>query len=92
MSFVEDFTVFFADFGVQATHTGGAVTVIFDRAHIEAMGGEVSGTGPIALAVTADVASFTPNATSITIGGIAYTVRDIQPDGTGMSLLVLEVA
>lgn len=98
MAFVEDFTVFFQDFGVTATPNAGApVTVIFDRAQIEAMGGDISGTSPVALAVSADVSSWTPNTTTVVISGAAagngnYTLRDIQPDGTGLSVLVLEAA
>lgn len=91
MAFVEDFTVFFEDFGVIATpNVGAAITVIFDRAHIEAMGGDVSGTRPLALAVSADVSNFVANSTTLTISAVAYTVRDTEPDGTGLSLLVLE--
>lgn len=91
MAFVEDFTVFFEDFGVTATpNVGSAITVIFDRAHIEAMGGDISGTQPIALAVSADVASLASNSSTLAISGTTYRVRDIQPDGTGLSVLVLE--
>jgi hypothetical protein len=91
MAFTEDFTVFFADFGVPATPNAGAnITVIFDRAHIQAMGGEISGTGPIALAVSADVSTFVAHTTTLTIAGNTYTLRDLQPDGTGLTLLVLE--
>lgn len=91
MAFVEDFEIFFADFGVVAAPAAGEpITVIFDRAHVEAMGGDISGTQPVALAVSADVSSFEPRSTQLTIEGITYTVIDIQPDGTGMSQLVLE--
>jgi hypothetical protein len=93
MAFVEDFTVFFEDFGVAATPAaGGDITVIFDRAHIEAMGGDISGTQPVALAVSADVSSYQPNVSTLTIAGVLYRVRDMQPDGTGLSLLVLEAS
>lgn len=93
MAFTEDLTVFFADFGVTATPDVGAdVTVIFDRAHIEMMGGDISGTRPVALAVSADVSSWTSNSTRLAIGGTTYILRDIQPDGTGLSLLLLEAA
>lgn len=91
MAFVEDLTVFFPDFGVPATPGSGAdITVIFDRAHIETMGGDISGTKPLALAVSADVATFVCNTTTLTIAGNTYTLRDMHPDGTGMTLLVLE--
>lgn len=89
MAFVEDFAVFFADFGVIATPGVGApITVIFDRAHIEAMGGDISGTQPVALAVSSDVSAYVAHQTVLTIGGTAYTLHDVQPDGTGLSLLM----
>lgn len=91
MAFTEDFTVFFEDFGVTATPgSGDAITVIFDRAHIEVLGGQVSGAAPIALAVTADVADYVCNSTTLTIAGNTYTLRDMQPDGTGLTQLDLE--
>ena len=93
MAFVEDFSVFFEDFGVIATPDVGApITVIFDRAQVEAMGGGISGTQPVALAVSADASSYRSNVTRLDIGGTTYLVTDIQPDGTGMSMLVLEIA
>lgn len=93
MPFTEDFTVFFEDFGVIATpNVGSPITVIFDRAHIEAMGGDISASQPVALAVTADVSSYVPNTTTLEIGGTTHKLRDVQPDGTGLSLLILEAA
>lgn len=98
MAFAEDLTVFFADFGVTATpNAGAAVTVIFDRAHVETLGGVISGTQPVALVASADVSAWVPNSTTVVISGAAsgngtYTVRDIQPDGTGLSTLILEAA
>jgi hypothetical protein len=93
MAFVEDFTVFFTDFGVAATPDAGEpITVIFDRAHIEALGGGISGTQPVALVVSADASSLAPNSSTLEIAGTTYRVLDKQPDGTGLSLLVLEEA
>ncbi|MCC2673294.1 MAG: hypothetical protein K0R58_241, partial [Ramlibacter sp.] len=62
------------------------------RAHIEAMGGAISGTQPAALAVSVDVSSYVSGSTTLTIAGTTYRVIDIEPDGTGLTLLVLEVA
>jgi hypothetical protein len=100
--FVEDFTVFFADFGVAAVpFAREPITVIFDRAHIEAMGGDISGTHPVALAVSADVSCLEPHEDSLAIAGsahvppraeesVTYKILDIQPDGTGLSTVLLE--
>lgn len=89
MAFTEDFTPFFEDFAVNAALGSATFDVIFDRAHLESLG--ISATQPVALAKTTDVSSAT-RGTSITINGTAYTVMDNQPDGTGMSTLLLEVA
>ena len=88
MAFTEDFTPFFEDFAVNAT-LGAATKVIFDRAHLESLG--ISATQPLLVAKTSDVSSANKG-TSITINGTAYTVMDNQPDGTGMSTLLLELA
>lgn len=101
--FVEDFTVFFTDFGVTATPgVGLPFPVIFDRAHIDAMGGDISGTHPIALAASADVSALVARTSTITIAGsdhkpprvgdVTYSIVDAQPDGTGMTTLILQEA
>lgn len=103
MAFVEDFTVFFTDFGVTATpNAGDPFSVIFDRAHIEAMGGTISGTQPIALAMSADVSALVPRTNTLVIAGsdhhpvrvgnVTYKIQDIEPDGNGLSTLLLEEA
>ncbi len=91
MAFTENYADFFADFAVNATMGSATFPVIFDRAHIESLG--ISATQPVAVAKTSDVSSAS-RGTSITIpvGGTAYKVLDNQPDGTGMSTLILELA
>jgi hypothetical protein len=101
MAFVEDLTVYFVDFGVTATPDAGTpFTVLFDRAHIEAMGGDISGTYPAVLAASADVSSLVPHTNTLVIAGsdhqparagdVQYKIVDIQPDGIGLSTLILE--
>jgi hypothetical protein len=65
--------------------------VIFDRATLESPMG-VTATAPVATALDTDLTGFASNSTQVVIGSTTFTVRDIQPDGTGMSLLVLEAA
>lgn len=91
----EDLSLFFVDHGVTATPgAGSAFTVIFDRAYISAMGmaGGITGSEPLALAQTADVASrgLTTNSTLV-IGGTTYYLQDEHKDGTGLSVLVLSL-
>lgn len=91
MAFTENLDAFLleADFAVSATLGASTFKVIFDRAHTEALG--INNTTPVCGAKTSDVSSAT-RGTSITVDGTAYTVIDNQPDGTGMSTLVLQVA
>lgn len=71
---------------------GGAIPVIFDKASIEALGGEITTDAPVAMAYTADVAAYVSNVTTLTIRGASYMLRDKKPDGTGFTLLILEDA
>lgn len=94
MPFTEDLAPFFADFGVVATLVGGAtVTVIFDRAYIASMGGQVDATEPMCTLKSSDVTVRAITfGTQLTIGGVAYKVRSLHPDGTGLTNLLLELA
>jgi len=51
---------------------------------------EVESTEPTLLARTADVSSLAHGDT-LTISAVNYTVRGIQPDGTGMTQIMLSV-
>jgi hypothetical protein len=85
------------DFGVAATYTpsgGSASTVngIFDNDFVEVDAG-----GGVAVALqqprfhcrTADVSS-AAEGDALVVGGVNYTIRIVQDDGTGMTMLVLE--
>ena len=85
------------DFGVVATYTpsgGVAATVngIFDNDFIEVDAGGGVGVAmqqPRFHCRTADV-STAAEGDAITINSVAHTVRIVQDDGTGMTMLVLE--
>lgn len=89
MAFVENHSAFFADFGVPCTLGAATFAVIFDAAYADPLG--IAGTEPRATCISADVGTATLG-TPITINGKAYTVRDKQPDGTGLTVLLLEAA
>lgn len=86
------------DFGTAASYTpagGSASTVngIFDNDFIEVETGAGVGVAlqqPRFHCRTADVSS-AAEGDSITINSTAYTVRIVQDDGTGMTVLVLEL-
>ncbi len=85
------------DFGVTASYTptGGSasnVKGIFDNEYFETdAGGEVAFAlqQPMFHCRTADVSS-AAEGDAITINAVAYTVRNVRPDGTGMTMLILE--
>ena len=88
MPLTEDFAPYFADFGVDATLPSGAVVRgIFDNGFVDAFGvsdTEKAFTAP-ATAVSALVYGHT-----VTISGTAYTVAELQPDGTGVTRVRLK--
>lgn len=101
MALGEDFNVFFNtdDFGVSATFTprggGAASTVkgIFDKEFIAVGDGgpvDIAATDPVFQCKTTDI----PNARggTLVIDGVTYNIVVAKPDGTGVSMLVLEDA
>ena len=94
MAFAEDLTVFFdqAGFGVAATPAAGAdITVIFDNAYLSQLG--VATSGPACLAMDSDVAALgLVQESQLTIGGVVYTIANLEPDSTGTTLVQLRKA
>jgi hypothetical protein len=87
--FVEDVTVFFAAWpAVDATLDGQPLRVIFDREYVEVNG--MGSSGPAATAPSASVGAATTSS-MLVVAGNTYRVRSVQPDGTGVSLLLLEL-
>jgi len=91
MAFTEDFTEYLntSDFAVTATWAGGGSAVgIFDLAYSEDL--NVAGNLPL-FATSASSTSSLSVGTSITIAAQSYTVAEKKPDGTGMTILVLQI-
>ncbi len=88
--FVEDITAFLATEEFATLATIGATTVpgIFDDAYQDVLG-IVPGSQMIFLCATASVASVAVG-DSVTIDSTAYRIAEIQPDGTGMTRLLLK--
>jgi hypothetical protein len=89
------------DFGVTGFYSqnGGAeveISGIFDNAHLMVDQGEagVSSLAPVFTCRTADLEAMVMAAArrddELRIGAVYYAVTDIQPDGTGMTTLILE--
>lgn len=93
MAFAEDFTPYFADFGVAGSLAGVPVRVIFDAPAQNAYGaaGGIYGLQPQVQIATASVPGNVEGQLLVLASG-DYTVREHIPDGTGLSLLVLSRA
>lgn len=86
------------DFATAATYTlaaGGdtALNGIFDNGYL-AVGVpadlDISATQPQFLCRTADLPSSAAQDDTITVDSVTWRVRELQPDGTGLTSLVLE--
>jgi len=87
--FVEDLTVFFADFAVDATLGGVPVRGLLDSAPVMAFD-TVAGSNPIFTLPTGSVTGDPRALALIVSGGATYTVRDWNDDGHGVTTLQLE--
>jgi len=79
------------DFAVAATLNGTtAINVIFDAAYeaVNLQTGEVEGAAPVAICKSSDVSGVSHGDT-LDVNGTTYYVRGIQPDGTGLTTLIL---
>lgn len=89
MTFAEHPPAFFADFGTVATIGAASVRGIFDVPTAEAFG--ILGTDPTFTCATADVSAIAAGQ-ALTINAVGYTVTAVKPDGTGLTVLVLDKA
>lgn len=85
--------------GVAGTYThagaGRQITGILDRDYLAAdMGGRVgvSSSQPRFTCATAALPAGAASGDTLAVGGVTYTVRVVEPDGTGVTQLVLEAA
>lgn len=93
MAFVEPFSAFFDNvqgFAVDAVYNGTTIQVIFDKAWFQDTPGSagITATQPMALAIESDVPSAAPGDTLV-ISSVTYTVTEVHPDGTGLTMLLL---
>ena len=87
--FTEDLTPFFntAELATAATLDGAAVSGIFDNAYAEAF--DMATRAPMFTLPSASAAAAT-QASVLVVGGVSYRVTSVQPDGTGVTTLMLE--
>lgn len=94
--FAEDLAVFMnaSEFGATTcTLNGAAVAAIFDAAYALSTVGPygMAGTQPVLTLATASVPATPVGATAV-VNGATYTVAAHEPDGTGISRLMLEAS
>lgn len=91
MSFlVSDTDAFFTDFCVEACYNGASMQVLFDSPFKaqNALTGTVETTSPSATCKSSDIYG-AQHGETIVINDISYTITGIEPDGMGMTLLIL---
>jgi hypothetical protein len=88
--FTESLAPFFnvAEFANSATLDGASVSGIFDNAYTDIMG--IASRVPMFTLPTASASAATQASVLITGGGVTYRVTSVQPDGTGVTTLMLE--
>lgn len=89
MPFVEDLGAFMRvqDFAEQVTIGGVSVAAIYDNQYISAL--DVSGTQPTLTFRTADVPAVVVGS-PVVVRAINFTVAELQPDGTGITVALLQ--
>ncbi|MDO9277134.1 MAG: hypothetical protein Q7U05_01045 [Polaromonas sp.] len=95
MAFTEDFSTFFNadEFAQKVTLGGVEVSALFDAAYALAGVGVygMAGTQPMLTLATANVPA-DPIGLAVQVGSSVYTVAAHEPNGTGISVLQLELA
>ena len=90
--FQEDLSLVLADFGQPVTLLGRQVTAIFDNGYSLGNVG-MSGMASTQPTLTLPTSDVPPDAVGavVVINGSSYTIAAHEPDGTGISRLILEV-
>lgn len=84
----ENVTAFLADFGENVLVAGQPVRGIFDEAYADPLG--VASTAPALATFTALLPTVTPGLSTLVRGTTTYRIVNVQEDGTGGVLLILE--
>jgi hypothetical protein len=85
----ESFSTFMKDFGIDVTINGSSVRGIFDNGFAAIFGMDSS--TPSLTVAAADIPDVVQGNT-VVIAAVRYTITDVQPDGTGITKLMLQKA
>jgi hypothetical protein len=92
MAFAEDLAPFFDTdgFAESAVYNGATINGIFERAYVQddSFSAGVQGYGPAFICAASSVDAV-PDGKTIVILGVSYTVLRGEPDGTGVTTLIL---
>lgn len=91
MAFDEDLSLFLSSDGFATTGTlknGDTIKGIFDSAYLDSL--SVDSSSPVFLVATDDILGLV-RGDEIDIEGVAYCIARLEPDGTGMTNIILEV-
>lgn len=94
MPFTEDLSAFFnpAEHATTVELDGVDVAAIFSNGSVVSEGGiGMITTDPMLTLATSDVPA-SPTGKTAVVGGVSYTIVGHDPDGTGISVLTLELA
>lgn len=90
MPMVEDLSPFFGatEFGTQVQIGGADVLGLLEVGYHEVAGMATS--DPTFICAAADADSVVEGTTQLVDGATSYTIRSVQPDGTGLAVLLLQ--
>jgi hypothetical protein len=86
----DDLSLFLEDFGIDVIFGGNTVKAIFHNEYepVSLFSGEIESRNPYLEGISSDFSGIV-HGSAITIEGVVYQVKSIQPDGTGMVLIEL---
>ncbi len=91
MSFwIDDLDLFFSDFAISADWNGKEIKIIFHNAYEAAtlFGQDIESKDPYVEAQDSDVEGLV-HGDVLEINSVSYQVREIRPDGTGITAVML---
>ena len=77
MAFVEDMSIFFADFGVTAVHGASSAQVLLDKETQSALDGMVLDNDESITLPSTDLPSLATGQ-ALTVGGVSYVAREVR--------------
>jgi hypothetical protein len=86
---IETLNAFFSDFASTATVGGVTVEALWDAAYTDPLG--MAGNQPQLIVASEDLPSVAVGQ-AVTVNAVNYTVTGIEPDGTGITTLILRRA